>query len=91
MYCVELWAVVNNAGISGFGRIEWLQMEDYEQLMRTNAYGLVDVTMTFLPLIKKCQGRIVNVSSGAGRVAHWFFANYNMSKYAVEAFSDCLR
>ena len=86
-----MWGLINNAGVSGFSRVEWLHKSDYVDMMSANTFGLVDVTMTFLPLIKRSRGRIVNVSSGAGRSAHWFFAHYNMSKYALEAFSDSLR
>jgi len=52
---------------------------------------LIDVTMTFLPLVKKCQGRVVNVSSIAGRLSAAAALSYNTSKFCVEGFSDGLR
>ena len=52
---------------------------------------MVAVTKTFLPLLKKSKGRIVNVSSGAGRTCNPFLMSYCISKYGVEAFSDSLR
>ncbi len=52
---------MNNAGISGKGgQIDWFNMDDYHQVTGVNLFGLIDVTMTFLPLIKKEKGRIVN-------------------------------
>ena len=53
--------MLNNAGISGrYGPLDWLNLNDYHQVSSVNLFGLIDVTMTFLPLIKKEKGRIVN-------------------------------
>ena len=81
----------NNAGIGAGGPVEWLQISDYQQVLNVNTLGLVDVTTTFLPLVKQEHGRIVNTSSLAGRVALEGLGPYAMSKFAVEAFSDSLR
>ena len=56
-----------------------------------NLWGMVTVTKIFLPLLKKSKGRIVNVSSICGRTAFPSVMSYSISKYGVEAFSDCLR
>ena len=61
------------------------------QVAAVNLFGLVDVTMTFLPLIKKGQGRIVNTASVFGRHTLAGCAPYCISKYGVEAFTDGLR
>lgn len=87
-----LWGLVNNAGIGGKrGRIEWMSVSDYRSVNDVNLYGLIDVTVTFLPLIKREKGRIVNVTSMGGRISTPEMAPYCISKYAVEAFSDALR
>ncbi|KAJ7373886.1 hypothetical protein OS493_009210 [Desmophyllum pertusum] len=52
---------------------------------------MIDVTKTFLPLVKKSQGRVVNVGSVAGRLGLPQVAAYSITKYGVEAFSDALR
>ncbi|XP_046569861.1 retinol dehydrogenase 7-like [Haliotis rubra] len=86
-----LWAIVNNAGISGaVGQIEWLTRADYERCLSVNLYGVIDVTKTFLPLVRRCRGRVVNISSMMGRIAATS-APYVVSKYGVEGFTDCLR
>ena len=41
-------------------------MEDYKKMADVNLWGLIEVTKSFLPLVKKAEGRIVNVSSSAG-------------------------
>ena len=84
--------MVNNAGIAGnMGPIEWLQVIDYQQALDINTLGMVDVTTTFLPLVKQEHGRIVNMTSIAGRISPAGLAPYCVSKYAAEAFSDSLR
>ncbi|KAL6075774.1 hypothetical protein STEG23_026512, partial [Scotinomys teguina] len=86
-----LWGLVNNAGtFPPFAYIEWLKPEDYMATFQVNLFGLIQVTLSMLPLVKKARGRIVNVSSVLGRFA--FCAGfYSCSKYGVEAFSDILR
>ncbi|GAB0195467.1 17-beta-hydroxysteroid dehydrogenase type 2 [Grus japonensis] len=62
-----LWGVVNNAGILGFPADgELLPMSTYRQCMEVNFFGAVEVSKTFLPLLRKSQGRLVNMSSMAG-------------------------
>eukprot|EP00057_Strongylocentrotus_purpuratus_P013158 XP_011667632.1 PREDICTED: retinol dehydrogenase 7 isoform X2 [Strongylocentrotus purpuratus] len=86
-----LWGVVNNAGISNLaGYLEWTRREDYEKVLAVNLFGVVDVTLTFLPLLKESSGRLVNVASSAGRVSA-LPGGYCESKFAVEAFSDAVR
>ena len=59
--------------------------------MNVNLWGAVNITKTFLPLVKKAGGRIVNVTSMAGRVLFLNGTSYSMSKFALEAFSGGLR
>ncbi|KAM5179744.1 retinol dehydrogenase 7-like [Mantella aurantiaca] len=86
-----LWGLVNNAGISGLiAPNGWLEKEDFLKPLKVNLLGMIDVTLTLLPLIRKARGRIVNVSSILGRVA-LVSGGYTISKFGVEAFSDSLR
>ncbi|XP_041367328.1 retinol dehydrogenase 7-like [Gigantopelta aegis] len=88
-----LWAVVNNGGCqaSGVGPLEWHQRAVYERVFAVNVYGMLDVTRMLLPLVRKGQGRIVNMSSLAARFGTFGVGPYAMTKYAVEGFTDCLR
>jgi len=84
--------VLNNAGILGpAGVLESLSIDDYKKTASVNLYGLIDVTMTFLPLIKASHGRVVNTASVIGRVTVPVSNAYCMSKYGVECFTDGLR
>ena len=83
--------LVNNAGISTpTAPNEWLTKQDFVKILDVNLLGVIDVTLSVLPLVRKARGRVVNVSSIMGRVA-LFGGGYCMSKYGVEAFSDSLR
>ncbi|XP_076025991.1 retinol dehydrogenase 7-like [Genypterus blacodes] len=86
-----LWAVVNNAGVSvPSGPTDWLTIEDYKSMLAVNLLGVIDVTLSVLPLIKKAKGRVVNVSSVFGRISP-IGGPYCVSKYGVESFNDSLR
>ncbi|KAG8452481.1 hypothetical protein GDO86_004319 [Hymenochirus boettgeri] len=86
-----LWGLVNNAGVSlPIAPTEWLSKDDYLKVLNVNLLGLIDVTIKLLPQVRKAKGRIVNVSSIAGRVTICP-GGYCISKYGVESFSDNLR
>lgn len=87
-----LWAIMNNAGILGkLGCTEWMSLADYHEVNSVNLLGLIDITMAFLPLIKKERGRVVSTSSIFGRLSLSNCVPYCVSKYGVEAFMDGLR
>lgn len=86
-----LWAVVNNAGVAlPSAPTDWLTIDDYKDMLAVNLCGVIDVTLSVLPLIKKARGRVVNVASVFGRVTP-FGGPYCISKYGVESFNDSLR
>ncbi|XP_068777736.1 17-beta-hydroxysteroid dehydrogenase type 6-like [Struthio camelus] len=86
-----LWGLVNNAGIAlPTAPNEWLRKEDFVRVLNVNLVGLVEVTLSFLPLVRRAGGRVVNVASILGRLA-FYGGGYCPSKYGVEAFSDSLR
>ncbi|XP_066540153.1 D-beta-hydroxybutyrate dehydrogenase, mitochondrial [Hoplias malabaricus] len=86
-----LWAVVNNAGVSTFGEVEFTTMDTYKQISEVNLWGTIRVIKALLPLIRRAKGRVVNVASMYGRMGNALRSPYCISKYGLEAFSDCLR
>ncbi|XP_054839681.1 D-beta-hydroxybutyrate dehydrogenase, mitochondrial-like [Eublepharis macularius] len=86
-----LWGLVNNAGIASFGDVEFTSLEKYKAVAEINLWGTVRVTKAFLPLIRRARGRVVNVTSMLGRMASPRRSSYCISKFGVEAFTDCLR
>ncbi len=89
---LSLHGLVNNAGIADGGLIDWISLASIRQVMDVNFFGHLAMTKTFLPLLlAEPNSRVVNMSSAAGYLAAAGASAYSASKYALEAFSDCLR
>lgn len=86
-----LWGLVNNAGIAVTAPLECVPAELLRRQLDINVIGQVQVIQGFLPLLRTCAGRIVNVSSGLGNVALPYLGAYAASQFAKEALSDALR
>ena len=84
--------LVNNAGYGSLGAIENVPIEEARRQLEVNLFGLARLTQLVLPSMRERHGgRIVNVSSVAGKAVIFFGGWYNVSKFALEAFSDALR
>ncbi|XP_058530502.1 17-beta-hydroxysteroid dehydrogenase type 2 [Ochotona princeps] len=87
-----LWAVINNAGIIGFPADgELIPMNEYKKCMAVNFFGAVHVTKTFLPLLRKSKGRLVNISSMGAGVPMEKLSCYSSAKAALTMFSSVMR
>ena len=86
------WCVVNNAGY-GFGSpIEETSDEAAREIFETNVLAPMRICRLVLPgMRERGDGRIVNISSIAGRVVTPMTGWYCASKHALEALSDALR
>ncbi|MEO8458315.1 MAG: SDR family oxidoreductase [Chloroflexota bacterium] len=83
--------LVNNAGIYSINVVEDEDLDQFRRVMETNYFGAVRCVKQVLPSMRKRRsGRIINVSSIAGRIAFSSTSAYNASKFALEAFSECL-
>jgi len=83
--------LVNNAGYGVNGAIEEVAEDEFEPMFQTNIYGLIRTTRAFLPHFRERRsGHIINLSSIGGLIggAGWGF--YNVTKFAVEGFSEAL-
>ena len=88
----SLHGLINNAGIADGGLIDWISLTSLRQVMDVNFFGHVAMIKTFLPLLLvEPNSRVVNMTSAAGYLAAAGASSYSASKYALEAFSDCLR
>ena len=91
MFLAGLWGLVNNAGIQGNrGYYDWWTRDEFRRILEVNLLGPVEVTNVFSPLLRKAKGRVVNVSSAVVFLAAPN-GGYEMSKSALEAYSDSLR
>ncbi len=86
-----LSGLVNNAGVSSGGLLEFFPLSKIRDLLEVNLIGHIAVTQAFLPLVRKGRGRIINMGSIAGIVPQPYLAPYSASKAALEAVTDSLR
>ena len=84
--------LVNNAGIGLLSPVDSMDPEELKRIFEVNFFGLIWCTQAALPyMIRQKRGRIVNISSVAGKRALPHISAYCASKFAVQAFSDSLR
>lgn len=84
--------LVNNAGIAIAAVMEEISVDDLRKQFETNVFAAVRMSQRVLPgMRKRHSGRIINMSSVAGRVSNPLFGPYSGSKHALEAISDALR
>lgn len=83
--------LVNNAGYGLGGAFEDSSMEEIKDQFETNVFGVIRVTQEVLPHMRKQKsGRIINMSSGAGRLGYPAASIYVGSKHALEGISESL-
>ncbi|WP_119726372.1 SDR family oxidoreductase [Thermomonospora amylolytica] len=85
----ELDILVNNAGISPQGGPEDTAPETYDRVFAVNVRALFFLTQRALPRLRN-GGRIINITTGATRIALPEKIAYAMSKGAVEVFTRTL-
>lgn len=84
--------LVNNAGYGSLGPVECVSMEEARRQMDTNLFGAALLSKLVIPHMREQgSGRIINISSVAGRAPVLYGGWYNVSKYAIEALSDTMR
>jgi NAD(P)-dependent dehydrogenase (short-subunit alcohol dehydrogenase family) len=84
--------LVNNAGIAIVAAMEEITLDDLHLQFETNFFGAVRLIQQVLPgMRERRRGRIINISSIAGKLATPLFGPYSSSKFALEAMTDALR
>ena len=83
--------LINNAGIGDFGSIEDMPSEIWEQVIKTNLFGVYYAAKAVYPFLKeKGEGDIVNVASTAGLKGGPNMSAYAASKAAVVSLSQSM-
>jgi 3alpha(or 20beta)-hydroxysteroid dehydrogenase len=76
--------LVNNAGVLSFGRVDQIELAEFERLMRVNVHGVFLGIKTAAPSMRRAGGgSIVNISSTSGLTGLPFLGAYGASKWAV--------
>lgn len=84
--------LVNNAGFTTYGAVEELPEEQVEEMFEVNVLGVIRTTRAVIPAMRdRGSGRIINISSIAGRLPVPVNTVYSATKSAIEALSDGLR
>jgi NAD(P)-dependent dehydrogenase (short-subunit alcohol dehydrogenase family) len=92
-----LAGLVNNAGIAVAGPVLELSADEFRRQMDVNVIGPIIATQAFGPLLGADpslhgpKGRIVMISSVAGKNGNPLMSAYSTSKHAVEGLSESLR
>jgi NAD(P)-dependent dehydrogenase (short-subunit alcohol dehydrogenase family) len=92
-----LAGLVNNAGIAVSGPVLELAADEFRRQMDVNVIGPIIATQAFGPLLgsdpslKGPKGRIVMISSVAGKNGNPLLSAYSASKHAIEGLSESLR
>jgi len=92
-----LAGLVNNAGIAVAGPVLELSADEFRRQMDVNVIGPIIATQAFGPLLgadpslKGPRGKIVMISSVAGKNGNPLASAYSASKHAIEGLSESLR
>lgn len=84
--------LINNAALLGqrAGIADWT-LSAWERVMSVNVHGPFLVTKAFLPaMIRQRSGSIINVSSSVGKKGRSGWGAYEVSKFALEGFTETL-
>ena len=87
----ELYGLVNNAGSILRGYFEDVSEQEVRNIFDSNLFGTMAVTRAVLPMMRAShRGRIIIMSSTAGRLGSPGSSAYCASKFALEGFAECL-
>jgi len=86
---LDTW--VNNAGVSFYGRLTEVAIEDMRQLFEVNFWGTVYGARTAVARLRGSGGALINIGSVVSDRAIPLQGAYSASKHAVKGFTDALR
>jgi short-subunit dehydrogenase len=86
---VDTW--VNNAGVSFYGRLTEVAVEDMRQLFEVNFWGTVYGSRAAVARLRGAGGALINLGSIVSDRAIPLQGTYAASKHAVKGFTDALR
>lgn len=89
---IDFDVLINNAAIGDSGSVCEIRVDRFENVFETNVFSNIKITQIALKkLIEKKKGRVIFLSSLAGRITIPFLSPYCASKFAIEGFASSLR
>ena len=86
---IDTW--VNNAGVSIYGRIVDVTLDDARRLFETNYWGVVNGSLVARYHLAARGGALINLGSALSETGYPLQGHYAASKHAVKGFTDSLR
>jgi NAD(P)-dependent dehydrogenase (short-subunit alcohol dehydrogenase family) len=86
---LDTW--VNNAGVSFYGRLMEVAIEDMRRLFEVNFWGMVYGSRAAVPRLRGAGGALINIGSIVSDRAIPLQGTYSASKHAIKGFTDALR
>ncbi|MEV6277197.1 SDR family oxidoreductase [Nocardia sp. NPDC051832] len=87
----RLDVLVHNAGVADLGTIAESSVEQWRNTLEANVIAVAELTRLLLPALRRANGHVVLINSGAGLRANAGWASYAASKFGLKAFGDALR
>lgn len=89
---IDFDCLINNAAIGDSGSIAEIRVDRFENVFETNVFSNIKISQIAIKkLMTQKKGRIIFLSSLAGRITIPFLAPYCASKFAIEGFVSALR
>jgi NAD(P)-dependent dehydrogenase (short-subunit alcohol dehydrogenase family) len=94
---LALQSVINNAGFTVNGVLEYVTREQMLSQFNTNVFGVLSVTNAFLPLLRAARGRtsappsVVFISSVGGKITVPVSGLYTATKHALESLAEAYK
>jgi|TARA_B110000908_G_scaffold1696_1_gene2147 3-oxoacyl-[acyl-carrier protein] reductase len=83
-------ALINNAGIGSFDKLDDITLEQFQTIFNTNVFGLALLTKELIPSMKAHKsGSIINIGSSASVKGFSHGSVYSASKFAVRSLTQC--
>jgi len=86
---IDTW--VNNAGVSIYGKLTEVPLEDKKRLFDVNFWGVVHGCRTAVRHLRERGGTIINIGSIVSDTAVPLQGMYSASKHAVQGYTNALR
>ena len=79
--------LVNNAGVQYIEKLEHMPEKHILNMFNTNVYGMLNMSLAMLPLLKIKGGKIVNMSSFVAEISRSGVVAYSATKGAIRQFT----